>query len=548
MLSVQDFLALPEVQRGRPQVLAGDSCLGNRIRWVHVSELPDIAYCLRGEELILSTGIALQTGRQDLERYVKELATAPVSGLVIELGRKFSALPPELVNASQRRSLPLIALRREVPFVPITEAVHSMIVDGQLQQLKHFETIHRRFMELSVEGADADRILILMRELTRRGVVLENLAHQALAYVSAEDATEHPLVDWERRSRALRSENRTQFIAEEGESGDSWLVTMVGARGQQWGRLLMQLDGEPSALETMVLERGSAALSLNRLEEREQDTLERQTHRTLIEDIRSGGYSSAAELSLHAEALGIRLRGRRLISAVARIALDERQGGRIAVEARLRDVADTIATALREIDVPAIVGVMARCDIGIIVSLSPDQDIHAALDDLARNVHRRVATSGPTPEVTLGVGSIVDEVRDLRRSFNEAEQVVNATAGLLDNDKLYYELPDIRIRGLLFLLREDSRLQTFVERELAPILMHDGAHDGDLIRTLHLYLTHGRNKTAAAEALGMSRPALYHRLGRIERMLDVNLDSVEPCLSLHVALLALEALRHETML
>jgi purine catabolism regulator len=41
----------------------------------------------------------------------------------------------------------------------------------------------------------------------------------------------------------------------------------------------------------------------------------------------------------------------------------------------------------------------------------------------------------------------------------------------------------------------------------------------------------------------MSRPSFYERLHRIERVLAVDLDSVESCLSLHVALLGLDALR-----
>ncbi|MGR6999623.1 helix-turn-helix domain-containing protein [Yinghuangia aomiensis] len=44
-------------------------------------------------------------------------------------------------------------------------------------------------------------------------------------------------------------------------------------------------------------------------------------------------------------------------------------------------------------------------------------------------------------------------------------------------------------------------------------------------------------------AAHLSRPSFYERLHRIERVLAVDLDQVESCLSLHVALLGLEALR-----
>ena len=57
------------------------------------------------------------------------------------------------------------------------------------------------------------------------------------------------------------------------------------------------------------------------------------------------------------------------------------------------------------------------------------------------------------------------------------------------------------------------------------------------------YLTAGRNKSAAADAAHLSRPSFYERLHKIEKVLAVDLDSVESCLSLHVALLGLDAIR-----
>ena len=64
-----------------------------------------------------------------------------------------------------------------------------------------------------------------------------------------------------------------------------------------------------------------------------------------------------------------------------------------------------------------------------------------------------------------------------------------------------------------------------------------------LLGVLRIYLECGRNKSAAAEHSHLSRPAFYERLARIRRVLGVDLDSVRVCLSLHVALLALDALR-----
>lgn len=60
---------------------------------------------------------------------------------------------------------------------------------------------------------------------------------------------------------------------------------------------------------------------------------------------------------------------------------------------------------------------------------------------------------------------------------------------------------------------------------------------------LGTYLESGRNKALAAGRAHLSRPAFYDRLRKISRVLDADLDDVNSCASLHVALLALESVR-----
>jgi purine catabolism regulator len=140
---------------------------------------------------------------------------------------------------------------------------------------------------------------------------------------------------------------------------------------------------------------------------------------------------------------------------------------------------------------------------------------------------------------------MVESIRDVRRSFLEAEQVADVAVRQPDG-RPYYRLPDLRLRGLLHLLRDDARLQTFAERELGALLTHDAQRGGDLARILRIYLDAGRNKAVAAQKAHLSRPAFYDRLRRLERILDTDLDDVESCLSLHVALLALESFRRDS--
>jgi DNA-binding PucR family transcriptional regulator len=127
-----------------------------------------------------------------------------------------------------------------------------------------------------------------------------------------------------------------------------------------------------------------------------------------------------------------------------------------------------------------------------------------------------------------------------QRSFLEADHVAGAAAGY-SGGLPYVRLADLRLRGLLHLLRDDSRVHAFAERELGPLLVHDDAGGTQLLTALTAYLAAGGNKAEAAKQAHLARPTMYERLRQIEDVLGVDLEPAESRLSLHVALLALQA-------
>ncbi|HET7901833.1 MAG TPA: PucR family transcriptional regulator ligand-binding domain-containing protein [Candidatus Nanopelagicales bacterium] len=538
--TVAEVLTLPAVRPGEPLVRAGSQHLDRPVRWTHAAEIADVARLLRGGELLLTTGVLLPDDDAGLAAWVDGLADAGVTGVFVETGRRFDRLPDGMVSRADGRGLVLVELSHEVPFASITEAVHARIVDAQLAELRSSDEVHATFTQLTVDGAPPTEIVRQVARMSGRPVVLENLAHQVLAVDAAGVDLATVLDSWEDRSRAVRVPERTAYDERSG-----WLVTTVGARGQDWGRLVLITAGAPTPRESMLIERGAATVALSRLVERDRESLERQSHRTLLTGLISGSVSTT-ETVTRAQALGVPLDGRALVAVLVRLA-DGPTGPALEAQERLRDFSETVSAAVRDTRAAALVGGVDDATVGVLLSLPPREDVDRALERLSAALTKRVGTARavvPSDDWVMAVGSIVASVRDVRRAFLEAAQVADAAPSGDDGGaRPYYRLPDVRLRGLLHLLRDDDRLQTFVERELGPLLAHDAQHGTDLVGVLRVHLAMGRNKSAAADAAHMSRPSFYERLHRIERVLQVDLDSVESCLSLHVALLGLDALR-----
>nr|WP_030504284.1 PucR family transcriptional regulator ligand-binding domain-containing protein [Micromonospora purpureochromogenes] len=549
--TVREVLDLVPMRHGAPRLVAGNAGLDRPVRWVHIAEVPDIATLLGGGELVLTTGIGLPADDAGLREFIGTLADVGASGLVVELGRRYlTGVPRVMAAAAERRGLPLVELRRGTPFVRITEAVHGLIVDAQLTELRATEEIHQRFTDLSVEGAEPAEVLRQAAELAGCPMVLENLSRQVLAYDPAGENAELLLDGWEQHSRQIRPAGRTAY-----DPGSGWLVTTVGARGQDWGRLLLRwpaAESTPPTRLTILIERAASTLALGRLIRRDAEGLERQIHRTLLTALIDHS-RPVDEVALRAKALGVVLDRRHLVGVVVRHRGDEPAAGPgadtdpEAGPARLRDLAEAVGQAVRDAKLTALTSAVDDHAVGALLALPDAADEEKALAAFAtalRRVRLDAAPSRPPATRTVvAAGSGVSSLREARRSLVEARQIAEA-ARRDPRDLPCYRLPHVGLAGLLHLLRDEPRLQTFVERELGSLLAYDAQHPREqLLGTLRAYLEQGRNKSAGAAAAHLSRPAFYERLARIGRILDADLDSVDRCLSLHVALLALDAIR-----
>ena len=538
MPTVAEVLRLDPVRRGDPQVVAGSSGLGAAVRWAHAIEFADAARLLRGGELVLTTGIALPDEEPLLAAYVAGLAGVGVSALAVELGRKYTGgLPAVFTAAAEESGLPLIVFAREVPFIEITEAVHALILDDQLAQLRASARLHEVFTDLAVAGAGPADILREAALLAGRPLILEDLSHHVLACEPAGTDPASLLADFSARSAAAPASPRTGY-----HPGPGWLVTTVGARGEDWGRVILVCDGPPAPADTALVERAATTLALGRLLARQQESLERQAHRTLISILVTQPDADPGEMAAQCRALGVPVTGRQLITAVIR---SPDGGAGLLAQARVLDLAEALADACRGERIPALVGSLDDVRAAALLSADAGADPEQVLAGVCAAARRALARRARRPygmasgEPVIGVGTAATSLREVRRSLLEARQVADAAAETPgpQHGRPFYRLADLRLRGLLSLLGGDTRLATFVDRELGPLREYDAAHGTDLTGVLAAYLAAGGNKADAAARAHLARPTLYERLRHIERILGVSLDSAESRTSLHVALL-----------
>jgi DNA-binding PucR family transcriptional regulator len=173
---------------------SGQEAAGRHVRWVHATELLDPTPWLRGGELLLSTGLQLDSAQSQRE-LVERLSEHKIGGLGFGTGFTHKRLPAALLAEARRRSFPLFEVPYELPFIAITERVFAQLLDERYEMLQR-----------SMAGdvlADALTGRLYPDELQAR-LRPFGIGEQAavLAFVAPDPATAAPLVE-----RALARES-----------------------------------------------------------------------------------------------------------------------------------------------------------------------------------------------------------------------------------------------------------------------------------------------------------------------------------------------------
>ena len=521
-ITVREVLALPPVQRAIPEVVAGAGALDREVRWVHAGEVPNIASLLKGEELLLTTGMGIGRDQAAQRRFVAELAERGVAGLAIELGTSVDEVPPALADAAARAELPLIAFHREVRFVEITEAVHREILDRGGELLRRGEALHRRFTELLLRGATVPDVLTELSAFVANPVVLER-AGQGVAYHArhrADDAT--VLAAWAAFARG--GATAPEALAERVPMGDE----------ESWGRLVvLAVDSELGEQDRIAVERAVGLIALALMRGREEEGLasrERGDFLSGLPDTRA----AEGEVRARARELGF-AGGEELLLPVAAM---RSRGGREGEGEQWALARRDVQTELESQGLPLISGVGGEGEDLLLVLGLPAAGERGRIADLvaaaiAAACERRlddaeaaVVCVGPPAASWLEVGA------GIRATL---ESLAPAAHG---DRRPWHDVAAADTDRLLWLLREQPALRRFAELRLRPLLDRDAGGRSQLLPTLAAFCEHGGRKAETARALHIERQSLYHRLARIEETLGVDLSDGNTLLALHLALRA----------
>lgn len=435
------------------------------VRWVHSSEVLDIAPLLSGGELLLSGGqaLALESSERQAE-YVRELAARGIAALALETGPTLPEVPGPMLEAAEAAGLPVIELRHVVPFVAVMQEINSLLVSESVEQLQRGDqTSHAMAAELA-HGGGLDQLLAVLAERTGSSARLVSPSGLTLGSAAGSAAGSAPPAE------------------------DGGLITVdVPVRGVLAARLELDVpDDGDSGLARVAGERSVDILGLALLQ-RMPPGLKELAGIELMRAINSG--SQSWQLQQLGPASGFPANGR-----VAALVIRSTGAG------HLRSALDALLRA----NVPHSASYADNAELIALASVGDGAATRAALMDALRALEKPAGSA-----VALGpVGKGIDEAP---WSLAEARRTLDLDlvgGGVVDAEAFAVErLAEEHL--------DPATREGFVQRQLGAVVEHDRLRRSQLLRTLTVWLDTGCNTAQAARELHLERQSMHQRLQRI---------------------------------
>ncbi len=492
--TLADLLDLPVVRGARPELTHVDGAAGRRVvRWVHTSEIFDIAPLLKGGEALLTTGLGLVGLPAEAHRsYAAALARVGVTAVLLELGRSLPTAPPALLEEAGRLGLPVVLLHGVVPFIEVTEVAHAAILGEEIAALRSAAELRTQLLTAMADGPGVVGLTGALSQLTGRSATLTAASGELVAGAAAAPA----------------------------EEDGAGVDVMVG--GQTWGRLT--LSGPPDERGRAALEAAAPLIAVEVRRSPSGVSSRRLSAAQLLGDLLTGRYASPGDLTARALGVGFVVRpGQGVVGCTVRP-----RSYRSALPGWSQTVQESAARHLGS-------SVVAERDGQVLLGASAHRaGVRRQLAALTADLTAQLGGSGG---VLVSAGPLVEDLTGLAGSLRSALDTAELAARMaLTSDLVLAE--DFALYQLLLTMVDDAALERFTAGQLGPLLQHDARTGAGLVMTLDALFVVGLSKSRAAEALGIRRQTLYGRLERISQLLGgLDLEQRETRTALDLALL-----------
>jgi purine catabolism regulator len=520
-ITVAQALTIGGLTRGR--LVTHPVNLDNIIEYVDIIEVPDISAWEAGNHLFLTTFYAVRNDLAQQIRIIELLAEKKCAALVFQQG-PLAHPPKKVVERANEVGLPLIEVPEDVEYRSIITPLVGAILKEKTFLLQRSQNIHRRLMDLILEGRGYKSLAEALSELIYRPVAIIDIWDNQVA--TADFPQNKRLWD-EIIHEVFHQLGKQKTAPYWNASMGIWLAPILsGPQSTEEGFIVVyDPDKALAPFDMIAIEQTSTIAALDLVKRKAVLEAERHSKRDFLEDILRQHHRSPDALLSRARLFGWTLKGKRVVMFITlrdptQWPITPTEYEDIFVKATRERFLRIVSQIVIDNNPQSIV--VERID-GVTVLPHFQEGMHPVsmrrhVGALAEFVSEQVSRRLNGQAVQVIIGGFVESVLELNRSYREANHALLMQRKLgLDKTVVWYD--DVALYVQLDQLLTHPEAQRWLNQIIGPLVNYDRYNDSELVKTLEVYFDANQTSQRAAKQLFIHPKTLKYRLRRIKEIL-----------------------------
>jgi purine catabolism regulator len=447
-----------------------------------------------------------------------------------------------MVALAERHDFPLFEVPYNIPFIAITEAVASKIVNEQYSLLQRSLAVHEKLTKIVLEEKGLQFIISTLSALVGCSAVLYDFHGVVLCEAAHRRRIPAELIAdlWKQISDKRAS--RQDFSVEVPHGGGGTVQVYPVVASHRIGAFLAVIKdgGEFSDYDRIILHHVVTVTALELVKKKAVAETEKRLAGDFFDElIASDLYEE--EIARRLAFFGLEPGAEQLIVLV------DIDGFKAFVDG-VREKEETVVQDVKERLHWAVDEFLAQREL-LFISASHSDSVVVLVQHGQRSTHEVLALAaelqgaigGMIPEVTvsIGIGRPHHLLVDLRQSYYEALYAIQIRK-LKGSTSVIASFDDLGSYGLLLGLQDTVSLEVFYDSVLGKLREYDEANASDLVKSLSCFLEANGHWGEAAERLYVHRHTLRYRMKRVEDITGRDLGSSQDRMEFWLALKARE--------
>lgn len=521
-INISDVLKMEEWKECR--LVAGNKGVDREILYIDAMEVPDIIPWIKKNELMITTGYAMNRDEGILLDIIKAMAKAGSSGIALKT-KFFGEITQKIKDLANELQVPVIEVPRDMAFINLANPLMKKVVNAQNQKLEFNKAMNEKFLEIQIEGGGFQEICAVLGEMLGCVILVADHRQMLLGCYPEGEGAERWLAKNAYEDTTIQKQLKEYVEKSKDEivaaSAGEWEIRAMGiyVKNKCNGFLYaVGLKGKFDEMSEIALRQAGVYLALEFSKKGLVEQTEYYQDNNFFFDLISGNIQTEEDAVKRAR--GLKWPSFSYILVVGDIDEFEKVI-RNKTEAEVNIFKDEIMQihkdVLRRHRQCFFVGNKSDSFHCLFTKDIEKSEILKCMKEIQRQIYKNYGAW-----ITIGVSTEIFSYHDFIMAYKKARTAI--TIGKKRGKREICFIEDLRLEEAFFEMAKMDIFREFVDETLLELKMHDEKYGTPFLETLKTLAEHHGARKETAETLFLHRNTLAYRIRRIEQLTGADLN------------------------